>query len=120
MKFLINRKPITGPWGGGNLFVKSFCKILTELGHEVVHTLEDNINIFFIMNPRYDSLGISINEAIAYKSKFPKTMIVQRINDCDARKGTKDVDELLINCSRHLDATIFVSSWMKDYFLKKE
>ena len=120
MKILLNRKPINGPWGGGNLFIKNFCDSMIKLGHKVVHTIQKDIDVLFIINPRYDDLGISINEAIKYKQKHPNVKIIQRINDCDARKGTKDVDSLLINCSKHLDMTIFVSEWMKNYFLEKE
>ena len=35
MKFLINRKPIDGPWGGGNNFVSAICSHLKEEGHDV-------------------------------------------------------------------------------------
>lgn len=119
MKILVNRKPVEGPWGGGNLFLKSFCKIMKNLGHEIIHSIQPDIDIFFIMNPRYNELGISINEAIAYKQKNKSTKIIQRINDCDARKNTSGVDELLIECSKYLDSTIFVSEWMKNYFLSK-
>ena len=120
MKILINRKPVAGPWGGGNLFVTSFCKVMKELGHNIVHKLEDNIDLFFIMNPRYDELQISINEAIEYKKKFPQTKILQRINDCDARKNTSNVDNMLSECSKHIDGAIFVSNWMKEYFTTKK
>lgn len=119
MKILINRKPVEGPWGGGNNFVKSFVNILPNYGHKIVHGFEENIDIIFIQDPRYDELGISINEAIAYKNKFPKVKIIQRINECDARKGTNNIDKLLIDCSNHIDKTVFVSNWMKEYFLKK-
>lgn len=119
MKVLINRKPVEGPWGGGNLFLTSMCNNLPALGYNIVHRYQKGIDAFFIMNPRYDDLKISINEAIAYKNRYPKTKIIQRINDCDARKGTDDVDNMLIECSKYLDATIFVSEWMKNYFLEK-
>lgn len=119
MKILINRKPVEGPWGGGNLFLKSFCQIMPTLGHEIIHSIQPDIDVFFIMNPRYDDLGISINEAIKYKKAFPETKIIQRINDCDARKNTSDVDAMLIESSKYLDGTIFVSNWMKDYFCRK-
>ena len=120
MKILINRKPINGPWGGGNLFVKSFVAIMNELGHDIVHDFENDIDIAFIQDPRYDELGISINEIINYKINYnPNVRVVQRINECDARKGTSDVDNLLRECSRYLDHTFFVSSWMKDYHIQK-
>jgi hypothetical protein len=119
MKILINRKPVDGPWGGGNLFLTNMCKYFTEKGHHVTHQIEDNIDVIFIINPRYDSLGISINEAIRYKKKHPNTLIVQRINDCDSRKNTQGVDEMLIQCSQYIDVTIFVSFWMKKYFINR-
>jgi len=119
MKILINRKPVEGPWGGGNNFVKSFVNILPDYGHKIIHRFEENIDIIFIQDPRYDELGISINEAIAYKNQFPNVKIVQRINECDARKNTDNIDNLLIDCSSYIDKTIFVSNWMKEYFLKK-
>jgi len=119
VKVLINRKPVEGPWGGGNLFVKSMCEIMPSLGHKIVHEIQDNIDVFFIINPRYDKTNISINEAIQYKNNFPNTKIIQRINDCDARKGTNQVDNMLIECSKYLDSTIFVSEWMKQYYVEK-
>lgn len=120
MKVLINRKPVDGPWGGGNHFVKAFCDYLPFLGHEVHHSFVPDLDFIFIMDPRYDNLGISINEIVRYKNQFPNVKLIQRINECDARKGTNDVDNLLQNCSKFIDSTLFVSHWMKDYHLKRK
>ena len=119
MKVLINRKPVDGPWGGGNLLVKSLCNLLPQYGHEVVHHFCDNIDIIFMQDPRYSELGISINEIVAYKNKNPNVKIVHRVNECDARKGTHEMDDLLRQCSAHTDLTIFVSNWIKDYHLTR-
>ena len=119
MKILINRKIVEGPWGGGNNFVKAFYKYMPLLGYEIVESLNQGPDIIFIMDPRYDKNCISINEAIKYKTVNPACKIIQRINECDARKGTNDIDKLLINCSNYIDKTIFVSNWMKNYFLEK-
>ena len=43
MKFSFNRKIVNGPWGGGNLFVKSMTEYLISMGHKVSFELEDNI-----------------------------------------------------------------------------
>ncbi len=120
MKVLINRKPVEGPWGGGNNFVKAFYKYLPEHGHEVFNTFVPDLDVIFVMDPRYDELGISINEAIMYKNQFPNVKIVQRINECDARKNTNDIDKMLLECSKHIDKTIFVSYWMMNYFIEKK
>jgi len=120
LKILINRKLVDGPWGGGNLFVKAFIKEMSSLKHHIIHNLEADIDCVFIQDPRYDELGISINEIINYKRNYkPNICIVQRINECDARKGTQDVDDILRECSNYLDHTFFVSDWMKDYHIQR-
>ncbi len=115
-KLLLNRKPVDGPWGGGNLFVRAICENAHKNGYEVVHKLEPGIDAILLVDPRYDELGISINEIAVYKNYHPKVRIVHRVNECDARKSTSDMDELLVGCSKVSDATVFVSKWMKEYF----
>ena len=61
MKVLINRKPVGGPWGGGNLFVKAFSEKLPLGGHKVVYEFSDDIDVIFVQDPRYSDLGISIS-----------------------------------------------------------
>ena len=115
MKILINRKAVEGPWGGGNHFIKAFFTYGEKRGHQIVSSLQPEIDAIFIHDPNYDELGISINEAIQYKRENPKVKIFQRINECDDRKGTSDVDPLLNECSKYIDHTFFVSNWMKSY-----
>lgn len=119
MKILINRKYIDGPWGGGNLFVKHFIQEMSNFGHNVIFKFEENIDIIFVQDPRPDDLGISINEIINYKKNHPKVKIIQRVNECDARKMTNHVDKMLRECSRYIDHTVFVSNWIKDYHLER-
>ena len=116
MRILINRKPVEGPWGGGNLFVKSMCKFLPAMGHEIVHEFDENIDLIFLQDPRYSDLGISINEIVSYKKFKPETKIIHRVNECDPRKGTNDMDDLLRACSNYTDATVFVSNWIREYY----
>ena len=115
MRILINRKPVTGPWGGGNLFVKAFCEYFESLGHKVVHDFNQKVDLMFMQDPRYSDLGISINEMIKYKQSNPGVGLIHRVNECDARKGTSDMDSLLRECSKFTDLTIFVSNWMEKY-----
>ena len=119
MKILINRKPVDGPWGGGNLFVKAFCELLREKGHTVVHELSSDLDVIFMQDPRYSELGISINEIASYKRQKPSTLVLHRVNECDARKGTEDMDQLLQASSEYVDTTIFVSNWMKNYHMSR-
>jgi len=121
LKIYVNRKPIAGPWGGGNLFVKALYEHLPNLKYKIVENPFNNIpDIIFLQSPKADEqTRFSINEAIFLKSKNPKIKIIMRVNDCDARKATSGVDDMWIECSKYVDLTVFVSSWMKKYFLSK-
>jgi hypothetical protein len=59
------------------------------------------------------------NEVYRFTSSVKKIPVIQRVNECDARKGTEHMDNLLLQCSILNTKTIFVSNWMKDYFNKK-
>jgi hypothetical protein len=119
MKVLLNRKPIDGPWGGGNLLVKAISNNAIKEDIEIIHHFDENIDVIFMQDPRPGNTEISVNEIINYKKSFPKTKIIHRVNECDARKGTKGLDNLLRQCSHHTDATVFVSNWMKDYHIDR-
>ncbi|MAH43767.1 hypothetical protein CL614_08685 [archaeon] len=119
MKILVNRKPVNGPWGGGNHFIKAFHETGIKKGHQITNSFSSDLDAVFMIDPRYDELGISINEIKEYKSHYPSTFILHRVNECDSRKGTCDTDNLLQYCSMHTDVSIFVSEWMKDYHLSK-
>jgi len=119
-KILINRKIVTGPWGGGNNFVKSFHDSLLQHGHHIVYDLTHNdIDLIVMIDPRYDDLGISINEIFAYKQRNPGVKILHRINECDARKNTNEIDGLLLASNQIVDETVFISGWLRDYFISK-
>lgn len=119
MKILINRKVVNGPWGGGNKFVKAFYDHGRKRGHKIVSAFEEDIDLIFLQDPRPNELGIGINESYSYCRAFPKTKLVQRINECDARKDTSHMDKMLNACSSVLDHTVFVSDWMKNYHVEK-
>ena len=119
MKIMINRKPVDGPWGGGNKFVKAFYELGASRGHEIVKEFSNNIDVIFLQDPRPSELGISINNALAYRTSFPSTKIIQRINECDARKNTNFMDQMLNQCSQHIDFTVFVSNWMEKYHTER-
>ena len=119
MKIMINRKPVTGPWGGGNHFIKALHEYAYQHGFEPINKLEENIDLIFMIDPRYDELGISINEINAYKNTFPQVRIVYRVNECDARKGiNNEVDNLIRSCSNISDVCFFISKWIHDYHVK--
>ena len=58
-KILINRKPVEGPWGGGNNFVRAIHEFASKHGFVTTNTLEHDIDLIFMIDPRYDDLKIS-------------------------------------------------------------
>lgn len=123
MKVYINRKPVIGPYGGGNLFVKSFLKFMPDFGHEFPMSQGMNINpdvILIAGLQNVDEEQISAEQAIMYKMYVnPDCKLVVRVNENDARKGTNHVDNMLLTVSEHVDGTVFVSNWLRDYFMEK-
>ena len=122
MKISIGSKIIDGPWGGGNLFVKNLKKYLENKNHEVInHLLDDDIDIILFTDPRKKRLSSSTfndRDIAKYKKILNKnTLVVQRINECDERKGTKGVNEFYIKSTKISDHIIFVSTWLQQLYL---
>ena len=116
MKLAINRRPVEGPWGGGNKFVKAVYDTAPS-GVDVTDKLSDDVDIILLIDPRREG---SFDATDAFRFAFSrKVQVIQRINECDARKGTEHMDSLLLQCSTYNTKTIFVSEWMKNYFASK-
>lgn len=118
MKISINLSEINAPWGGGNRFIKSFSKFFIQNGHEVTNDLSDkDIDIIFLMDPRpnHPQSNYSLYQILKYiKNIKEDTIIVHRINECDERKKTNFINNLLLNCNYFTDHTVLVGSWLKD------
>ena len=119
MKLYINRSVMNKPWGGGGHFVTNFTNYMKRRGHDVVFDFVKDIDVILLIDPRPSELGSSINDVLQYKHYFPKTKIVHRINECDKRKNTNFIDDLIVRSNEYADETIFISQWLKDYFYAK-
>lgn len=119
MKIYINRSPIRGPWGGGAKFINAFHAIVPQMGHEIVSPSDYTAqpDVILCVGLTNDGQCIGVEQAIMYKMINPAVKIVLRVNENDARKGTSNIDKKLIKISDHLDATVFVSQYMADYFV---
>jgi hypothetical protein len=120
----INRKIVLGPYGGGNLFVRAFHEMAPKCpGVEMPDATTGLINpeVILLAGLGNESPAeISAEQAIMYKLYVkPDCKIVLRVNECDARKGTTGVDDMLLKVSAHVDGTVFVSHWLKGYFAAK-
>jgi glycosyltransferase involved in cell wall biosynthesis len=121
MKVSIGSRIIDGPWGGGNLFVVNLKNYLQNSGHEVIHDLCDkDIDVVLLTDPRNrkESSSTFNHEDIKRYKKFinPNVVVIQRINECDERKGTNYINKYYLNASDCADHIIFVSNWLKNIY----
>jgi hypothetical protein len=118
MKVYINRMPITGPWGGGAIFINAFHKRAPAMCDFIIdETGRTPLDVILLAGLDNDGYGISIDQAFLYKLYARRDcQIVLRVNENDARKDTHHMDEMLVRVSEHLDGTVFVSRWLQQYF----
>ena len=121
MKVSIGSRIVEGPWGGGNLFVKNLSTYLLNLGHEVIYDLGDSdIDLILLTDPRSrreSSSTFNHKEINLYKKHInPNAAVVQRINECDERKNTNNINNFYLEASECADKVVFVSSWLKNIY----
>lgn len=123
MKVYINRHGRSGPWGGGNMFVKAYRKLAEQSG--IVSLERDSgVNVvpdvILLAGLEPDGYDLGVESAIMYKEGInPNVKLVLRVNENDARKGTTHMDKALVTVSEFMDGTVFVSRWLQDYFNAK-
>ena len=122
MKISFGTEIVKGPWGGGNLFLINLQNYLTDKGHKVVFGLKDkDIDVILFTDPRTGRGSTSITgvkDIKKYKSKVNSNVkVVQRINECDERKNTKNINKLYLDASEIADHVVFVSKWLQNIYL---
>ena len=71
-------------------------------------------------NHKAESSSYGYKDVYKYIKKIKRdSIVVHRINECDERKGTKNVNKFILNSNMVADATIFVSSWIKSLYLNQ-
>ena len=109
-----------GPWGGGNLFAVNLSRYLKNKGHDVIYNLDDrDIDIILLTEPRKTSpssayTNFEIQNYINYKN--PNAIVIHRVNECDEHKDTSYINKYISYANKCADATVFVSSWIKDLY----
>jgi glycosyltransferase involved in cell wall biosynthesis len=116
MKLYINRAPVNGPWGGGNGATKAILDRMVSYLDTSIHPQPDTV---IVLGLERESTWASLEQLVEYKQQNVGVKLFIRVNDCDARKGTSDVDDRFLAASKYADGTIFVSEWMRDYFMGK-
>lgn len=123
MKVSLGMKLQPGPWGGGNQFGHSLVAFLRRKEVEVSFDLSDpSLDLIVLTEPRshLKSSAYSDRDIIRYLfRKNPRAIVVHRVNECDERKGTTGVNEMLIRANSCADHTVFISTWLRDLFLRR-
>jgi len=113
MKIYFNRKPVVGPWGGGNKTLSALIDNLQD-NNEIVYQLCENIDLIFCFDPRPNSYGEWYQDFYNYKIKNPTTKIIQRVGDVGTH-SKPDLTRLVKQTVNYSDHMIFPSKWAKDY-----
>jgi len=122
MKVSIGSKIVRGPWGGGNLFAINLSNYLISNGHDVRYDLtEPDIDLILLTDPRSRGESSSTFNHIdieQYKKYVnPNVAVVQRINECDERKDTNNINKFYLDASETADHVVFVSSWLRNIYV---
>ena len=112
MKIYFNRKPISGPWGGGNKTVTSLAERMKSQGHEVCFELIDNIDIIFCFDPRPNNAGEWYQTFIEYRNQNPDCKIIQRVGDIGTH-GKPELTNLVLQSTQLSDFLVFPSDWAR-------
>ena len=117
----VSMAPTRSPWGGASPFVLQFEAIMQRRGWRVQYSLQPTPDVILVIDPRMDhpKKKFGLEELRVFRKAHPKVPILHRINECDQRKGTNDIDELLRQTSELADHTVFIAEWLRDYFAAK-
>lgn len=117
----INYRAVKGPWGGASVFVHQLRSSLERCGICVRYDLKKDVDVILMIDPREDlqKTAFGLKEIQRYKRQNPAVKVIHRINECDERKATDFMDEILERGNSVADHTIFISQWLKDYFAER-
>ena len=116
-RIAFNMRPARGPWGGSSPFVVQLKRYLEKRGYRVSFDLKKKVDVIVLIDPRHDLQfkSFGMEEIRAYKKINPKVKVLHRINECDQRKNSSFMDELLKNANEIADHTVFIANWLQDY-----
>ena len=120
MKISINAKPVEGPFGGGSQFIRDLTKYLEQSGYDVTFSLrESNVDLILMIHPNRNLsiVRYGMNAIRSYITCYPNTLLVHRVNICDSHRGTEIEDKVMLDANKLADYTVFISSFLKDYYI---
>ena len=110
MKIFLNRKPVSGPWGGGNKTLQCLSDTLANAS-EITYNLEDDVDIIYCQDPKPDASGLWFQDLLNHRLKF-NSKIVQRVGDIGTHRD-ESVTRLVYESTHLSDFVIFPSLWAK-------
>ena len=114
MKVYVSRVIRRGPWGGGNRWLLAIFDALQRLQIEVVSSPRQADAIIVAGVEDVSELELGAVTLCQY-AKQAKKPVLFRINDCDARKNTKHINQAIHAASLLATKIIYVSNWLKNH-----
>jgi glycosyltransferase involved in cell wall biosynthesis len=109
-------RPVDSPWGGGNWWLTQTVNDLQAHGYDVRFDLRGAPAGIVLVDPR---VGGNVVFGADEIERHAKARVLHRINECDLRKGTNEIDALLADANRVADHTVFISAWLRDYHAER-
>lgn len=122
LKVFINFAAKDIAYGGGNVFVQNIIKHMDTIDNiEYTFTLDDDIDIYFLIDVRKDRhfKKFTFDQIYDNKVKNGKGKIVYRVNDCDVTRVRKSLEPVVLQCFDRIDHFIFNSEFIKQYYFDK-
>ena len=111
-----NLEPVFRSWGGGNQWLTQTVRYLTFSGYDVGFDLKRAVDCILITHfGLTGKTSFSLNELRDYLRRHPRTRVVHRINDNDARKQTTEMNRVLAAYDDLAHHRVFISEWLRDH-----
>jgi len=114
VKIYVSRQAVTGPWGGGNRWLKAFTLACQDENWQLACSVAE-ADVVLIAAIRSGSPVEPGAVQVALEARKRGIPALFRINDCDARKNTTDVDLDMKVAARYVTHVVFVSQWLASY-----
>jgi glycosyltransferase involved in cell wall biosynthesis len=114
VKIYISRQAVTGPWGGGNRWLRAFLAACYAEGWRIACSVAD-ADVAFIAAVKQGSPVEPGAVQVATDAQKRGIPCIFRVNDCDARKGTDDVDRDVRLAAGRCAHIVYVSRWLAAY-----
>jgi glycosyltransferase involved in cell wall biosynthesis len=119
-RIAFNMRPVVEPWGGGNWWLSQMVRQLEGAGHDVRFDLRRKPDSVVLVDPRVGgNVRFGADDIARHRERRPGVRCLHRINECDLRKGTNEIDELLARANPVADHTVFISGWLRDYHAER-